>query len=702
MNNLQNDLEPPRAIPKWLIAVAGLAIVAAGSRAYSNSLRVPFIFDDVYAIIDNTTIRSLRDISRVFRPPGEGATVDGRPILNLTFALNYAWTRDKVWSWHVVNIAIHLCAGLCLFGIVRRTLMCSQIPERQQRLSLPLAFAVALLWTLHPVETESVTYIAQRAESLAGLFLLLTMYCAIRAVQSSARLAWQIAAVVICLIGMGAKETMVAAPVLVVLYDWTFQGAGLVTTLKRRRWFYSALCSTWILLGILVLSSGGRGGTAGFGSGYSSWEYLRTQFCFILIYLKLCFWPVPLVLDYGTGISTNPVQYAPAGLVVALLAVGTVVALFRPKTRWLGYLGIWFFSILAPSSSIVPVFTQTGAEHRMYLPLAAVVTFAVLSVDYLWNRISGHWPLRRQLLPMLSGLAVVSLTLGVLTYRRNFDYRTEQSIWQDTAQKHPGNSRSQCNLGLACKSAGHFHEALQAFNRSIAVDQDDLVALEGRAETYLLLHQYPEAVRDMQRVVAVSPGRSASQSNLALALLTAGELEPALSAITKASRLVPSNPDWHRRRGSLLVRLGRHAEALDEFTAAIRLKSNWGDAFHERGCCYQELNRPAEAIADLSRAISRPSWELGAPLPFHGVWPIMTTAMHISDASVSSMGVRIHAKRPALPMIAGFGGEAGWVRVRSAEPVMTGKLHRQRGKEKANGWMDRWDGVQWDGLTELM
>ncbi|MBI3866193.1 MAG: tetratricopeptide repeat protein [Planctomycetia bacterium] len=604
MIDAEHELPPTAEPPFWLRAAAALVIVVAGSRAYLNSLRLPFVYDDLHAIVENQTIRSLKDIGTVLSPPGEGVTVDGRPVLNLSFALNYAVSEFRVWSWHAANIAIHLLAGLCLFGIVRRTLSGSGIPERQRRLALPLAFAVALLWTLHPLETESVTYTVQRAESLAGLLLLATLYCSIRAGQSPVPLMWQAAAFTVCLVGMGAKEIMVAAPILVVLHDWTFQGGTLAAALKRRGWFYAGLFSTWALLGLLVVRSAGRGGTAGFGGEISSWEYLLTQFGFVLMYLKLSFWPHPLVLDYGTGISTNAVEYVPAGLAVLALAVGTIAALCRASTRWLGFLGMWFFCILAPSSSIVPVVTQTGAEHRMYLPLAAIVVLAVLAADHVWGRISARWPPHWQAIPATAALVAVAITFGILTHRRNLDYQSQQSIWRDTVQKLPLNWRGYCNLGWACKTDSQYEEALAAYDRAIQLYQNDRPAFEGRAETLMKLRRYPEAIRDLQHVVEMAPRRGVSHANLAIALTTAGESDAALAAITEASRLVPSNPYWHRRRGGLLGRLERHTEALDEFTAAIRLKPNWDEAYRDRGSCFQQLNRSVEAIADFSKAIA--------------------------------------------------------------------------------------------------
>src|SRR5258708_39544896 len=158
----------------WPSVVPCLVILLAGARVYANSLRGPFIFDDYPSIIKSPTIRSLSDIWQVLSPPQGGETVGGRPFLNLSFAVNYAWTGANEWSWHVVNIAVHVLAGLCLFGIVRRTLAFSTPLEQQIRVATLPALAVALIWTVHPLATEPVTYIVQGAGSRPGVCLLLT------------------------------------------------------------------------------------------------------------------------------------------------------------------------------------------------------------------------------------------------------------------------------------------------------------------------------------------------------------------------------------------------------------------------------------------------------------------------------------------------------------------------------------------------
>src|SRR5687768_14114124 len=147
--------------------LVGATLVAAIVSAYFNSLGAPFVFDDLLAIPENPTIRRLWPLTDVLFPPrGEGLSVEGRPVLNLTLAFNYAIGGTAVRGYHVVNLAIHSLATLTLFGLLRRTLLLPRLRERFGRDALPLSAIIAVLWSLHPLQTESVTYVIQRAESL--------------------------------------------------------------------------------------------------------------------------------------------------------------------------------------------------------------------------------------------------------------------------------------------------------------------------------------------------------------------------------------------------------------------------------------------------------------------------------------------------------------------------------------------------------
>ncbi|PYV13791.1 MAG: hypothetical protein DMG07_13385, partial [Acidobacteria bacterium] len=206
---------PPR--DKGLLRRAGIAslLVAAGLAAYSNSFGGEFVFDDSDAIVQNRSIRQLWPPWDALRPPRD-STVAGRPLLNLSFALNYRAGGLRPAGYHALNLVIHLLAGLALYGIARRTLAGARLRDRFGADADGLATGISLVWLLHPLHTGAVTYVVQRAESLMGLFFLAALYASIRSFESPSA-AWRVAAVAACAFGMGTKEVMAAAPLVILL-----------------------------------------------------------------------------------------------------------------------------------------------------------------------------------------------------------------------------------------------------------------------------------------------------------------------------------------------------------------------------------------------------------------------------------------------------------------------------------------------------
>ncbi len=304
-------------------------------------------------------------------------------MVNFSLAVNYALEGTVVWGYHAVNLAIHILAGLALYGIVRRTLLSPVLREQFGACAMRLALAVAVLWTVHPLQTEAVTYISERCESLMGLFYLLTLYCFIRGTDTQKSSWWFALSVVACLLGMASKEVMVTAPVMVLLYDRTFISGSFREAWTQHRPLYLGLASTWVLLGCLMAGLHYRG--AGYGLGIPWWAYALIECRVVVRYLWLAIWPHLLVFDYGEFVATRHfAEVAPYALALVVLAASVLIELRRRPA--IGLIGAWFFVILAPTSSVVPVEGQPMAEHRMYLPLVAVVTLTVIGIDKLWGR----------------------------------------------------------------------------------------------------------------------------------------------------------------------------------------------------------------------------------------------------------------------------------------------------------------------------
>jgi len=617
-------LEPAAAtVSRGAVALACAALVVAVLAAYANSLRGPFVYDDRDAIIENPTLRHLWPISDVLAPPGAGVTVSGRPVLNLSLALNFAAGGLDVRGYHAVNLLIHVLACLTLFGLVRRTLLLPALRERLGAAAVPVAFTAAALWALHPLQTEAVTYIVQRAESLMGLFYLLTLYGFVRSVDAPAPGRWRLLAFGACLLGMGTKENLVSAPVLVLLLDRAFVAGSFAGAWRRRRGFYAALAATWILLGLVLATTGGnRGGSAGFGLAISWWDYALTQFLALVHYLRLSFWPAPLIFDYGTFWIHGLVYVWPQACVVAALIAGTLVALWR--NRAVGVLGAWYLAILAPTS-LVPGMTQRIVEHRMYLPLAPLF---VLVAGLCQRRCGSRG---------LAALLALAAGFGLLSFRRNTDYRSEIALWEDTVAKRPANAGAHANLGAALADAarmreavredatalrlgpnpvatrnnlgtalvavGRVREAVEELQESLRQEPDDAQAHLNLGVALDMLKRTPEAIPHYEASLRGKPNSAAAHANLGDALSRSGRNAEGIAHLEEALRLQPDFVAAHYNLAAALARAGRLEEAQAQFAAGLRLRPADAEAHANWGGVLLATGHPAEAMAQFESAL---------------------------------------------------------------------------------------------------
>ena len=222
---------------RWWAALAITVCVA-----YAPALKAPFVFDDVVSIVDNASIRRVWPPSVPLQPPSGGFAVSGRPVANYTLAMNYA-VNDllgvdqragspqpaQAAGYRIVNVALHLLCGMLLFGIIVRTLRSAPFAAQWAGDADAVALIISALWLLHPIQTEAVDYVVQRTELIVSACWLGTLYASIRAWDAGRRwttVAWYATAVVVCLLGMGSKEVMISAPLMVMLYDRAFRAAS--------------------------------------------------------------------------------------------------------------------------------------------------------------------------------------------------------------------------------------------------------------------------------------------------------------------------------------------------------------------------------------------------------------------------------------------------------------------------------------------
>jgi tetratricopeptide (TPR) repeat protein len=572
----------------------GALIALSVCAAYSNTLGAPFVLDDSIAILHNPSIRNLWNLGAVLTPASSLST-GRRPVLNLSFAINHALGGTGVWGYHAVNIIVHVFAALTLFGLVRRSLRLPAWSARFGSASTGIAACVAALWALHPLLTESVTYVSQRAESLAGLFSLFTLYALVRSETSAHGRLWLAGSGLACFLGMSTKEVAVTLPLVAFLFDRAFLNGSLRAVLSRRPAYYAALASSWLWLAYLMVHFGFVDSGVGIASGASSFRYLWTEAMVVARYLRLVVWPSPLVFDYGPELAADGfIQALPFVAVVAAGAAAAVL-LWR-RSPALGFLASSFFIMLAPTSSFVPVQGQPMAESRMYLPAAALLALGALPLYYRFRA--------KALGCMMGGVALLAL----LTFQRNRAYASDVGIWEDSLAKCPVNSRGHNNLAVAlANDPSRVPRALAEFEEALRISPG---YAEARCNYGATLFKLPgrqhEAIAQFEEALRANPGYAAAHNNLGTALGDEGRTAEAIQQYRDALRTDPRFAIAHDNLGNALAKdPGKAYEAVGEYREALRLEPDFPDAMYNLANLLATApGRAPEAISLYEKALA--------------------------------------------------------------------------------------------------
>jgi protein O-mannosyl-transferase len=457
MSTEETPLPTPISTPNRTIYKLIVLLILAGGIAYSNSLTKGFYLDDALWIFNNDKIGDFAEYLNAMR---------SRPAIALLLHLNYRIHGLNVFGYHLVNMSIHIAAALCLFGVVRRTLLLPKWAGRFAGNAHWLAFAIALLWEVHPLQTQAVTYIIQRCESLMGLFFLLSLYSFIRASQATSKWGWYLLSWLSCIGGASCKEVMVTVLPVMLCYDYVFLGT-MRELIRRRAWFYGVVGAIWVMpviSGLMFLSNAAPTASAGFSlPDMPPHVYMMTQAWILLHYLRLIFVPYPQSFSYrGWPLTTELSDFWPAGLAIGLLVLLTAWLLYR--RHWVGFLGAWFFGILS-ITSIVPLL-DVGFEHRLYLPLAAFCALVVFATCFVLGTFS-----KGTTTGFLGGtmLFCVASILAAMTMLRNEDYRSTEALWLTVNRLYPNDHESLNNIAAGLADEERLDEAKDYYEKALRV-----------------------------------------------------------------------------------------------------------------------------------------------------------------------------------------------------------------------------------------
>jgi tetratricopeptide (TPR) repeat protein len=489
--------------------------------------------------------------------------------------LNYAVSGLAPWSYHVFNGAVHIAAALTLFGIARHTLQ--RIPSLST-VAHELAMVIAVIWVVHPLQTESVTYVIQRGESMMGLFCLLVIYCGIRSTNSPSPARWYGCAILCCVLGLATKPVMAVAPFLMLMFDRTFLAGSFRQALRERRGFYIGLAFS---LALLPLFLAGRPEewrtTAGFDfAQFTPLQYASMQPEVIFRYLRLALWPDTLCLDYGwTPAQARPLMiFYSAG--IALLLGASLFCLWKKQA--LGFLGSWFFLTLAPTSSFLPI-ADVIFEHRMYLPLAAVVAIVLIGM-FKFVKILPIAP-RRHLFVYSMAAGIIAVGLIGRTIVRNDEYASPIALWTSATEISPHSARAHYNLGAVLAEKQRFELASAHFLKAIAIRPDYAEAHYNLGNAFLARNLPAEAIPCFQKAIEVTPSDAQIRNNLGVALLRINQASAATLEFDQALRFDPSNASAHFNRAKIAKAAGEYELAVRNFSAAVDLRPDWIEARRE-------------------------------------------------------------------------------------------------------------------------
>jgi len=490
-----------------LVALAILVIVTVG--AYSNTLNNIFHLDDQTVIWNNPSV-FMREITfeNLYKAAFDNIHPT-RPVPYLTFALNYYFHDLNRPGYHVTNIFIHITTGIFLYFLIKATLSLPTLRYKFDKQGpVVISFIVAAIWLLHPLQTQSVTYIVQRMNSICAMFYILTMLLYVKgrlATRTKTKWFIYVGCLLSFILALGSKEIAATLPIFILLYEWYFlQDLRSIRTLSKRQWFIMTLVLLF-LVGLVLFYVGGDPVKNLLtnkvpGREFTRWERLLTETRVVLMYVSLIFFPHlgRLNLEHDFPISRSLAVPPVTLLAIAVLAGIVLIAiLIAKKQRLYSFCIIWFLGNLVIESSFIPL--ELVFEHRTYLPSTYFLLLVLVPLYRLFLK-------NRKIFYIIC--AVVLVTLPILTYERNKVWKDEIALYLDCLQKSPNKYRVHYNLAHEYERLFEMDKAIHHYRIAIDSKPNNTASIKARKRVATILAQkgrYQEAIIEMSIVLSKDP-----------------------------------------------------------------------------------------------------------------------------------------------------------------------------------------------------
>ncbi|MCK4534471.1 MAG: tetratricopeptide repeat protein, partial [Syntrophobacterales bacterium] len=622
-----------------------IVIALAAFVIYSNTYNCPFVLDDNHSIKKNIKIRDLSNFSSPER------FLNSRTVVDFTFALNYRFGKVNVFGYHLVNILIHIANGFIVYFLAlailrllfrpsgeeaqsaksrersaKRKALNSELTTQNSQFPVMALFA-ALIFIVHPIQTQAVTYIVQRYASLAAFFYMgsVLFYVKGRVLVQSSKLKEQRAgrkeqgaeskaqgalqpsaffalSIIFGLLAFMSKQNTASLPGAIILVECMCFGGTWRERARRFLW----VAPVFILFVAFVMYAMGLFSGAGIGSMLedvselaretelvSRWNYLCTQSNVLVIYIRLLFLPINQNLDYIYPFKTGFLDDL-TPLAFAFLAGLAILAVWKRKRYPVVTVAIfWFFITLSVESSIIPI-RDALFEHRLYLSMFG---FALLAAWLPFRFL----PKRRALAVLICIFIVASL--GAATYLRNRVWQDGITLWSDVLAKSPRNPRACMSLGNALAAEERYDEAIRCHNRVLRADPDSVMANYNMGVTLEKRGDTDGAVRHYMKALSIDPDYASAHYFLANILRRQGDLEGAVRHYSEVLRINPENARAHSNMGVVLFSMGDSRGAFKHLNEAVRIApensdvcNNLGGVLELRGDLEGAARRYTEAL----------------------------------------------------------------------------------------------------------
>ncbi len=565
---------------------------------YSNSLRGPFIFDDMINIEYNPHIRLKHLTFDGLKQVVFESYSPSRPVANISFALNYYLHGKNTFGFHLVNVLIHVIAGIFLYFFVRITLLTPALRSKYENYKW-IAFAAALIWLVHPLQTQSVTYIVQRMNSLAAMFYIMALFFYARgrlAQIPKNRWLWWGGCAAAGILSFGTKQIAATLPFFIFLYEWYFLQELSRTWLKRR---ILPLAGVLFLFGALALAYLGVDPLETILGGYDERDFtllqrVLTQLRVVIFYISLLVFPHPSRLNLDRDFALSHSLFDPFTTLLSMAAIAGLLFLgwrLAQKQRLASFCILWFLGNLVIESSVIGL--EIIFDHRTYLPSMLVFLPAVA---LLYPRLRPKWL-------GIGALAAVVTVFSFWTYERNNAFRNHVAFWQDVVTKSPHKARPRVNLGTAFVRQHNYEEALVHFSEALRLRPNFFEAHYRMADALASLGRLDEALVHYKDALDIRPEHASAHFKLANLFNKKGLPSEAIAHYREALRIDPGQLKAHNNLGAVLARQGNLQAAIAHFAEALKIRPDDVKALLNMGNATAGQGRYEEAATHFARAL---------------------------------------------------------------------------------------------------